>query len=100
MSYIVYSTAQMQRRTLVSKSIASAWIIADYGGMAPISLASINLILLGWILASEMSATPLWSVIVKAFAFCKREQVRRYIWAVRYIQYMLMQPCTVHILHI
>ena len=39
-----YGTAQMQRRTLVSKSIASAWITADKGGVAPISIASINLI--------------------------------------------------------
>jgi len=55
-----YGTAQMQRRTLASKSIASAWIITDLGGMAPVSLTIINLILVGWILASETSAMPLW----------------------------------------
>jgi len=40
----MYSTAQIQHRTLASKLIASAWIIADWGGMAPIMFASINLI--------------------------------------------------------
>ena len=34
----------MQRHTLASKSIASAWIITDSGGVAPILLTSINLI--------------------------------------------------------
>ena len=81
---IMYGTAQMQRRTLASKSIASAQIITDWGAWHSFRSRVLISFLVGWILASETSATPLWSAIAKAFAFCEREQVWRYIWAVPY----------------
>jgi len=39
-------------------------------------------LILGWILASETSATPLWLAIVKALVIGECEQLQRYIWVV------------------
>ena len=74
-----YGTAQMQRRALTRESIASAWIIADWGAW---HLPCSQVLLPFLVGATKTSATPLWSAIIWALAIGERERVRRCIWAV------------------